>query len=104
MKLKRFAALFAGIAILCCVGCNYDTFMLKDLFPGEATPTEATATDAPTTVTTTEEPTTLKTYDFSQLKYSVNSSALACYDVRETDICTKRIRLSKSARPALPKS
>ena len=75
---------------------------------GDATATDATATDAQTTAvhttadtttqpsvpgTTAQVPATaaapvapspfLRTYDFSGLKYSVHSTAAACYDLRE---------------------
>lgn len=72
--------------------------------PGDASAADATATDAETTAApTTSQPTApsaattvpttaappaapspfLRTYDFSQLKYSVHSTAAACYDLRE---------------------
>ena len=88
MKHKEFAALAIALAIFLFVGCNYNKIIIRQT-PSDgtltvnATATDATATDAQTAVATTQEPTTLKTYDFSQLKYSARSAAVACYDVRE---------------------
>ncbi|MBQ6119216.1 MAG: hypothetical protein IJK98_08290, partial [Clostridia bacterium] len=64
--------------------------MLTDV---EATSEFVTETAPPAT----EEPTTLKTYDFSHLNYSVNSSAAACFDVNEN-----RYLFEKNATARIP--
>lgn len=92
-KMKQIAAIAVAAAIFLFVGCNYHRLLGRDrptdrvntrtATVSDASFTDATPTDAATAVATTEEPTTLKTYDFSQLRYSVNSNAVACYELRE---------------------
>ena len=97
MKKKEIAAIVIAVGIFLFVGCNFNRFMPAyapsvqnmsatptDADP--ATPTEAvpaTPTEAETAPPTTEEPTTLKQYDFSKLTYSANSTAAACFNVKE---------------------
>ena len=89
-RVKEIAAIAVAAAIFLFVGCNYHKLLGRDRQKerdsmqsatySDATFSDATFTDA---VPTTEEPTTLKNYDFSQLRYSVNSNAVACFDLRE---------------------
>lgn len=88
MKIKEIAAVTAAIGVFVFVGCNYNR-----LLPQEQITVPASTSAAPTTaVPTTEEPTTLKEYDFSGLRYSVNSAAAVCYDAVE-----KRFLYEKNA-------
>lgn len=87
MKRKELVAIVIALGIFLFVGCNYQKIVdwkTSGRLSAEvtATPTDVSTT-VPTTVTTTEEPTTLRSYDFSQLRYSVNSGAVACYELKE---------------------
>ena len=97
MKKIEIVAIVLALGIFLFVGCNYNK-----IFPGakpvvltdvEATSEFVTETAPPAT----EEPTTLKTYDFSHLNYSVNSSAAACFDVNEN-----RYLFEKNATARIP--
>ena len=91
MRIKEIAAVAAAIGVFVFVGCNYNK--LLPLEQMSATTSAAPATTAPTTEEpTTEETTTLKQYDFSGLRYSLNSAAVACYDCAE-----KRFLYEKNA-------
>ena len=90
MKIKRIAALLLAACTALLTGCNFGrliiavpTASVSDATPVDATPADATPADAPTAPPATEEPSARKTYDFSGLKYSANSTAVACYDLRE---------------------
>ena len=86
MRVKEIAAVAAAAGIFLFVGCNYNKIIGREPTTFRPDSATATLTDAPTGMapeTTTEEPTTLRSYDFSQLKYSVNSTSVACYDLRE---------------------
>lgn len=84
MKKKEIAAILAAIVIFLFVGCNYNRFLSPDDQSGWSRHTAQTeAVTAVTAPLTTEEPTTLKQYDFTHLIYSINSTSVACFDVRE---------------------
>ncbi len=99
MKIKEIVAVAAAMGIFVFVGCNYHR-----LFPQEETTVPTTATEAPSTVPpTTEEPTTLKQYDFSQLRYSANSAAAACYDCAEQRFLYEKNASARIAPASLTK-
>ena len=112
MKWKEIAALALAAAILLLVGCNYNRIIIfdpprKEAVPAAATVTEATATDAavtePAEAVPTTETATRKIYDFSQLKYSVNSSAAVCFDVRENRYLYQKNTLTRISPASLTK-
>lgn len=82
MKAKEFAVLFAAAALLVLAGCNFSSIVVPEPAGTEGAVSVASPTEAETTEAVTE-PTTLRQYDFTQLKYSVNSVAVACYDCKE---------------------
>ena len=84
MKIKEIVALAVAAGVFLVVGCNYNKLLPQE--PETASTAAATTpvTSAATTIPpTTEEPTTLKTYDFSQLRYSGNTLSAVCYDCEE---------------------
>ena len=87
MKIKEIAALVLAACLVLLPGCNFGRLIIVEPaatpVDAVATKTDATPTEATTDPPTTEEPTTQKNYDFSGLKYSANSAAVACYDLRE---------------------
>ena len=110
MKKKEIAAVIAAMMIFLFVGCNYNRFLPSDITSMEhvstvqadgitVMPTEAYAT-APFAAV---EQTTLKQYDFTRLIYSLNSTAVACFDVRENRYLYEKNTQSRIAPASLTK-
>ena len=121
MTAKRFTAFTAAVAILFCTGCNYNRIIIgnqpsdsalavataadatvTDATATDATATDATGTDAATVLSLTNQ-TPPMTYDFSQLKYSVNSTAVSCFDVRENRFLYQKHTLTRISPASLTK-